>query len=94
MIYAYRYAGKLDEGIRKKIIEIVDKCEVCKKISKSKPKPFVTIPKATKFNSIVVIDLKVMGEKYIFWMVCARFIQGKVLNDKKPETIVKALHRG
>ena len=25
---------------------------------------------------------------------CTRFIQGKVLNDKKPETIVKALHRG
>merc|ERR1712239_51855 len=64
MIYAYRNAGKLDEGIRKKIIEIVDKCEICK--------------------------------KYILWMVCActRFIQGKVLNDRKPETIVKALHRG
>ena len=25
---------------------------------------------------------------------CTRFIQGKVLNNKKPETIVKALHRG
>ena len=24
---------------------------------------------------------------------CTRFVQGKVLNDKKPETIVKALHR-
>ena len=96
MIYAYRNAGKLDEGIRKKIIEIVDKCEICKKNSKSKPKPTVVIPKATEFNSIVAIDLKVMGEKYILWMVCActRFIQGKVLNDKKPETIVKALHRG
>ena len=34
MIYAYRNAGKLDEGIRKKIIEIVDKCEICKKNSK------------------------------------------------------------
>ncbi len=63
MIYAYRNAGKLDEGIRKKIIEIVDKCEICKKNSKSKPKPAVAIPKATEFNSIVAMDLKVMGEK-------------------------------
>ena len=96
MIYAYRNTGKLDDGIRKKIIEIVDKCEICKKISKSKPKPAVAIPKATEFNSIVAIDLKVMGEKYILWMICActRFIQGRVSNYKKPESIVKALHRG
>ena len=31
LIYAYRNAGKLDEGIRKRINEIVDKCEICKK---------------------------------------------------------------
>ena len=86
----------MDEGIRKRINEIVDKCEICKKNSKSKPKPAVVIPKATEFNSIVAMDLKVMGEKYILWMICAckRFIQGRVLNDKKPETIVKVLHRG
>ena len=96
MIYAYRNAGKLYEGIRKRIIKIVDKCEICKKNNKSQPKPAVGIPKATDFNSIVAIDLKVMGEKYILWMICActRFIQGKVLNDKKPESIVRALHRG
>ena len=37
-----------------------------------------------------------MGDKYILWIVCTctRFIQGGVLNDKKPESIVKALHRG
>ena len=92
MIYAYRNAGKLDEGIRKKIIEIVDKCEICKKNSKSKPKPAVAIPKATEFHTIAAIDLNVMGEKYILWMiyVCTRFIQGRVINDKKPETIMTA----
>ena len=96
MIYAYRNAGKLDEGIRKRIHEIVDKCEICKKNNKSKPKPAVVIPKATGFNSIVAMHLKVMGDKYILWMICActRFIQGRVLNDKKPESIVKELHRG
>ena len=96
MIYAYRNKGKLDEGIRKKINEIVDKCEVCKKNSKSKPKPAVAIPKATEFNSIVSMDLKIMGDKYILWKVCActKYIQGRVSNDNKPDTVVKALHRG
>ena len=96
LIYAYRNAGKLDEGIRKRINEIVDKCDICKKNSKSKPKPAVAIPKPSEFNSIVAIYLKVIGEKYILLIICActRFIQGKVLNDKKTESIVKALHRG
>ena len=96
LIYACRNAGKLDEGIRKRINEIVDKCEICNKNIKSKPKPAVEIPKATEFNSIVAMDLKVMGYKYILWMTfaCTRFIQGRVLTDKKPESIVKALHRG
>ena len=96
MHYAFRNAGKLDEETKKKINEIVEKCEVCKKNSKSKSKPTVAIQKATDFNSIVAIDLKIAGDKYILWMVCActRFIQGRVLNDKNPESIVKALHRG
>ena len=76
MQYAFRNAGKLDEETKKKINEIVDKCEVCKKNSKSKSKPTVAIPKATDFNSTVAIDLKIVGDKYILWMVCActRFI--------------------
>ena len=43
----------------------------------------------------MVIDLKIAGDKYILWMVCActRFIQGRVLNDKKPESLMKALRR-
>ena len=91
MIYAYRNAGKLDEKIRKKINEVVEKCEICKRNSRSKPKPAVAIPKATEFNSIVAIDLKIIGDRYIFWMICActRFIQGRVLSDKKPKSIVR-----
>ena len=34
MIYAYRNAEKLDKGISKRIVEIVYKCEICKKNSK------------------------------------------------------------
>ena len=38
MYYAYRNAGKLMEET-KKIIDDVDKCEVCKRNSRSKSKP-------------------------------------------------------
>ena len=96
MYHAFRNAGKLNEETRKMIDEAVKKCEVCKKNSKSRSRPAVAISMATDFNSIVTIDLKVIGYRFIFWMVCTctRFIQGKVLKDKKPESIVKALQRG
>ena len=79
-----------------KINDVVQKCEVCERSSRSKPKPAVAIPKATEFNSIVAIDLKIIGNRYILWMIyaCTRVIQGRVLSDKKPESIVRALHRG
>ena len=96
MMYAYRNAGKLDEETRKKINEVVEKCEICKINNKSKSKPAVAIPKAMEFNSIVAIDLKIVGDRYILWMVdaCTRFIQGRILSDKNPESIIRALHRG
>ena len=50
---AFRNAGKLNEEIRKKIDEIVDKCEVCKMNGCSTSKPTVAIPKATDFNLMV-----------------------------------------
>ena len=56
LIYAYRYTGKLDEGIRKRINEIVDKCDIYKKNSKSKPKPAIVISNATEFNSFVAME--------------------------------------
>ena len=33
MHYEFRNAGKMNEEIRKKIDEVVDKCEICKKNS-------------------------------------------------------------
>ena len=95
MHYAFRNAGKLNEETRNKIDEVVDKCKICKKNGCSKSKPTVAILKATYFNSTVSIDLKIVGDKYILWMVCTytRFTHGRVLKDKNPESIIKGLHR-
>ena len=63
---------------------MVDKCAICKINGHSKSKLAVAIPKVTYFNSIALVDLKIVGDKYILWMVCActRFIQGRVLKEK------------
>ena len=49
--------------------------------------------KAKSFNKIVTLDLKEFGNKYILWMIDSftLFIQGKLLSNKKAETIIQAL---
>ena len=69
MEFAFRNAGRLDASISKMIKEAVEGCNICQKNGRSRSKPLVAIPRATNFNSIVTLDLKEMGKKYILWMV-------------------------
>ena len=55
-----------------------------------------SLPRATGFNQVVTLDLKVHGtSEYILWCVddATRFIRGEVIKDNKPETILEALER-
>ena len=63
------------------------------KNGRSISKPSVAIPRALDFNSIVTLDLKEMGKKYILWMVDAfsRVLLGAVMKDKKADTIWEKL---
>ena len=93
MELAFRNAGRLDSQISKLIKEVVEGCNICQKNTRSRSKPSVVIPRATDFNSIVTLDLKEIGKKYILWMVDAfsRMLAGVVLKDKKAETILEKL---
>ena len=73
---------------------MVRKCNVCRKNARSKSKPTVVIQRAKDFNSVVAIDLKVIEDENILWMVCAftKFIKGIVIKDNNPETIINGLH--
>ena len=46
-------------------------------------------------NSVVAVDLKMMEDNYIIWMVCGstKFIRGRVISDKNPKRIIKAIHK-
>ena len=90
MKFAFRNAGRFNAQICKMIKEAVESCHIWQKNGRSRSKPSVAIPRATDFNSIVTLDLKEMGKKYILWMVdvFSRMLAGAVIKDKKAETIL------
>ena len=51
------------------------------------------MPKSRSFNEVVTLDLKEFGAKYILWMIDSftRFIQGKLITNKRADTIIQAL---
>ena len=48
----------------------------------------------TDFNSVVAVDLKVVGDKNILWIICGftKFKRGIVLKEKTPESVIRGLH--
>merc|ERR1712112_200674 len=53
-----------------------------------------SITKGRIINEIVTLDLKQFGNKYVLWCIDSftRFVQGKLLDNKKAETIVKTVN--
>ena len=49
---------------------------------------------ASSFNEIVTLDLKQFGDKYVLGCIdpFTRFIQGKLLKNKKAETVINAIN--
>ena len=84
-------AGKLTDEVKKMIDIVVYRYEICNRNGWSKSKPLVAMPRGTDFNSVVAVDLKVVGDKYILWMICGftKFIRGIVLKDKTPENVIR-----
>ena len=56
-------------------------------------RPRVTFSISQAFNEVVTLDLKEFLSKYVLWMIDSftRFIQGKVIPNKKADTIIIAL---
>ena len=93
LIISYRNAGLIGPETVKTIRQVVKDCKICQKFGRSMVKPKVVLPRATSFNEIVTLDLKQFGNKYVLWCIDAFtiFVQGKLLNDKKAETIVNEI---
>jgi len=78
----------------KLIKQVVRDCKICQKFGRSMVRPKVALPKASSFNEIVTLDLRQFGNKYVLWCIDAftRFVQGKLLPNKKAETVVNAIN--
>ena len=78
--------------MRKTIDNAVCKFEICKKNFHSRSTPSVALLRAMDFNTVVAVDLKVIGDKNILLMICrfTKFIRGIFLKDKTPESVIKS----
>ena len=76
--------------------QVDDDCDSCKRNAKSKPRPAVGLPRASKFNEILTIDLKHYeddGNKYILYMIdmFSRFVAALFIADKQPSSVGVAI---
>ena len=79
-------------GITTSIKDISNKCIICIKRRKTRPRPVVCIPLATVFNEMVASDLKFL-DRYCFIVfvdLATRYCAAQVICNKKLETIISA----
>merc|ERR1711889_47621 len=90
----YRRADLIGPETVKTIKRVVRDCKICQKFGRSMVKPKIVLPNASSFNEIVTLDLKQFGNKHVLWCIDSftRFIQGKLLRNKKAETILNTIN--
>ena len=93
LLLAYRNAGWMSPEMVNTIERVFNDCKICQKLQKSVARPKLTLPKVSSFNEVVTLDLKEFGSKYVLWMIdsFSRFIVGKLLSNKKADTIIQAI---
>ncbi len=91
----YKRADLIGPDTVKTIKRVVRDCKICQKFGKSMVKPKIALPNASSFNEVVTLDLKQFGNKHVLWCIDSftRFIQGKLLRNKKAETILNAINK-
>ena len=84
-------------GIKSLLSEIIAKCGTCNRMRKPSDKPKVSLPKASKPNEVVSIDLKEMTNEacYILFFTdeFTRYTRGEVIKNKTPREVVNAIEK-
>ena len=72
------------------LLEIYQRCELCKMYPATPPRPAVALPLATQFNDKVALDLKKWGDKWILHMIdmWSRLTVSKFISRKKPTEVI------
>ena len=85
-----------NEELNTKIEEISKDCYICKKYRKlSMPKPVLSMPVATKFNDVVVMDIKYIKEEPVLHLVdcLTRYSAATVILNKKVDTTISSIFK-
>ena len=85
-------AGLLTIEISKLVDEISKNCVICNTHKKPSPRPVVSLPRATKFNQTVAIDLHSLDKNiWYFHMIdeFTRFSNAAIIKSKHPQIIIK-----
>ena len=88
-------AGRMDEEVKKRVSKL-DDCEDCRKNDKRKPRPKIALPRASKPNEVVSLDLKEFesGEhSYILYAVdlFSRLTVATFIPNKRADTVAEGV---
>ncbi|XP_035684716.1 uncharacterized protein LOC118421507 [Branchiostoma floridae] len=72
--------------------EIAHSCDVCKRFQRGPARPVAALPKSTRFNQVVAMDLKKWGGQYLLYFVdeYSRLTVAKRIGRKHPKEVVEA----
>ena len=72
------------------LVNISERCEICKLHTRTPSKPVVALPMASTFNEKVCMDLKKWGNKWILYMIdmWSRFSVSVFVDRKRPSDII------
>ena len=83
-----------DKELKSHIKDLDEKCEICIKYKRTKPRPVVGFPLAKAFNETMAMDLTEWSHDKKIWLLhmidhAARYSVSCVITSKKKELIVK-----
>ena len=81
---------KDDYELKTEILEVTQSCDTCKRYKQAPPRPVVGLPQSTRFNEVVVIDIKFYEGTPLLHLIdsCTRFSASAVLRSKKAKEVV------
>ena len=92
-----RDGGCDDKEFLAVVKEVCESCKFCRKFKTASPRPVVGLPKASKFNEVVAMDLKETekGREWILHLVDhgTRYTAAVLINSKKKDVIVKNIFK-
>ena len=88
-----RNAGKWTVCMKKELEMIYSQCETCKVLAKTPARSVVAMPRASTFNEVLALDLKLRGGKVILHMIdhFSRLRKGVFTKNKKPAEVVNSI---